>query len=159
MRDAHDIKLGRRRFRIYYSRPSFLEGIARVLDIGGTMGPRVEIISDRGDTGKSGVEQDADEIREIWAEVGQYIYDAMGTLNHAGRNGAGLNERKSASWRSPIPPPHILEQYESILPGAADRILSMAEKAQECRHNRDRINGTKSRRSEYRYDVENTEEE
>lgn len=56
MRDAHDIKLGSRSFRIHYSRPSFLEGMARIPDIGGTMEPRVEILSDRRDTGKNAAE-------------------------------------------------------------------------------------------------------
>ena len=30
-------------------------------------------------------------------------------------------------FRGPIPPPNIINGYEQILPGAADRILSMAE--------------------------------
>ena len=33
----------------------------------------------------------------------------------------------TTSWTGPIPPPDALERYESILPGAADRILSMSE--------------------------------
>ena len=32
------------------------------------------------------------------------------------------------SWQGPIPPPNLLQGYESLLPGAADRIFSMAEK-------------------------------
>ncbi len=32
------------------------------------------------------------------------------------------------AWKGPIPPPAILEEYEAALPGAADRIISMAEK-------------------------------
>lgn len=34
----------------------------------------------------------------------------------------------SEHFSGPIPPPHILEKYEAILPGAAERILAMAEK-------------------------------
>jgi uncharacterized membrane protein len=30
-------------------------------------------------------------------------------------------------FRGPVPPPAVLEGYENILPGAAERILSMAE--------------------------------
>lgn len=30
-------------------------------------------------------------------------------------------------FEGPLPPPHILEHYEAILDGAADRILKMAE--------------------------------
>ena len=34
----------------------------------------------------------------------------------------------------PLPSPHVLAGYETILPGAADRILSMAEKEQAHQH-------------------------
>lgn len=36
----------------------------------------------------------------------------------------------------PIPPPSWFDQYERTLPGAADRILSLAEKAQEASQKR-----------------------
>ncbi|MCL2717099.1 MAG: DUF2335 domain-containing protein [Alphaproteobacteria bacterium] len=36
--------------------------------------------------------------------------------------------------RGPIPSPQQLGEYEAVLPGAADRILSMAEKEQSNRH-------------------------
>ena len=32
-----------------------------------------------------------------------------------------------ASWTGPLPPPQALQQYDEILPGAADRIFRMAE--------------------------------
>ena len=38
-----------------------------------------------------------------------------------------------ASWEGPLPPPQILEGYESVVPGAADRILRMAEAQSESR--------------------------
>lgn len=31
-------------------------------------------------------------------------------------------------FSGPIPPPHLLDQYNQIVPGAAERILSMAER-------------------------------
>ncbi len=34
----------------------------------------------------------------------------------------------AAHFAGPIPPPSLLDGYEAILPGSADRILSMAEK-------------------------------
>ncbi|MBI5248155.1 MAG: DUF2335 domain-containing protein [Desulfomonile tiedjei] len=37
---------------------------------------------------------------------------------------AGLIER----FKGPIPPPEILAKYDQVLPGAADRILAMAER-------------------------------
>lgn len=36
-------------------------------------------------------------------------------------------------FSGPLPPPEILESYEKTLPGAADRIFTMAEKEQEHR--------------------------
>ena len=81
---------GKRRIRVSYSRPSFWEGMARVLDIGGTMGARVEIVHEQNDTGKTGAEQDADEIRSIWAEVGQYLYEAMGRYEESERGNSEL---------------------------------------------------------------------
>ncbi len=40
----------------------------------------------------------------------------------------------SAQFVGPIPPPNIIERYERILPGSADRIISMAEKEQNFEH-------------------------
>lgn len=37
-------------------------------------------------------------------------------------------------YSGPIPDPLTLQQYEQVLPGSADRILTMAEKEQSTRH-------------------------
>ena len=37
------------------------------------------------------------------------------------------------SFRGPLPPPDVMRGYEDIVPGAADRILAMAEKEQQHR--------------------------
>jgi len=34
---------------------------------------------------------------------------------------------QSVAFFGPLPPPQVLEQYEKVLPGAADRIITMAE--------------------------------
>lgn len=49
---------------------------------------------------------------------------------------SSLSQQISATvqFTGPLPPPSILEQYNRILPSAADRILSMAEREQEHRH-------------------------
>lgn len=49
----------------------------------------------------------------------------------------------SLSYSGPLPHPADLEEYERILPGAADRILSMAEKEQALResHSIDHFRG------------------
>lgn len=40
---------------------------------------------------------------------------------------------ESSSFRGPLPPPEMLKGYESVLPGASERILKMAEKQQDHR--------------------------
>lgn len=40
---------------------------------------------------------------------------------------------QATAFSGPLPPPQVLAQYESILPGSANRILSMAEKQSEHR--------------------------
>lgn len=37
-----------------------------------------------------------------------------------------------ASWEGPIPPPALIEQYNAIIPNGAERIMRMAEKAQDA---------------------------
>lgn len=41
------------------------------------------------------------------------------------------------SYQGPIPPSLELQRYEEVLPGAAERIISMAEKEQAQRHGRE----------------------
>lgn len=41
--------------------------------------------------------------------------------------------RIQSSYSSPLPPPEIIERYEKILQGSADRILTMTEKQSEHR--------------------------
>ncbi len=40
-----------------------------------------------------------------------------------------------SEFSGPIPPPSIIEGYERIVPGSADRIITMAEKQSEHRQN------------------------
>lgn len=47
--------------------------------------------------------------------------------------GALYAVEESSSFRGPLPPPEMLKGYESILSGASERILAMAEKQQEHR--------------------------
>jgi uncharacterized membrane protein len=42
-------------------------------------------------------------------------------------------------WSGPLPPPAALEQFERASPGAADRILKMAEKEEVHRQEMERI--------------------
>lgn len=49
------------------------------------------------------------------------------------RTVARLAIQKSEIYSGPLPHPDIMEKYESILPGAADRIINMAEKQSDHR--------------------------
>lgn len=42
------------------------------------------------------------------------------------------------SFSGPIPPPEALERYNDVLPGAAERIIAMAERQQEHRQDLER---------------------
>ena len=42
------------------------------------------------------------------------------------------------TWQAPLPPPQALGQYEEVLLGAADRILTQSENEQTHRHNQER---------------------
>src|SRR3954447_14674500 len=42
-------------------------------------------------------------------------------------------------WSGPLPPPAALEQFERASPGAADRILTMAEQEEKHRHELERM--------------------
>ena len=44
-----------------------------------------------------------------------------------------LSVMQAAAFSGPLPPPSMYEQYEEVLKGSAERILSMAEKEQEHR--------------------------
>jgi Predicted membrane protein len=41
----------------------------------------------------------------------------------------------TTAYQGPLPSPEILQGFENVLPGAAERILAMAEKEQKNRHN------------------------
>lgn len=45
----------------------------------------------------------------------------------------------AAAFSGPLPPPNVLSGYEDVLPGAADRIISMAEKQSEHRQELERL--------------------
>ena len=76
----------RRPLGINYARPSFIEGMARVLDIGGTLNQYdaedwMEIYREmraRRLARPTGPEAQAEAIRRVWLTVGQNIRDAMG---------------------------------------------------------------------------------
>lgn len=56
-------------------------------------------------------------------------------------------------WSGPLPPPAALEQFERSSPGAADRILNMAEREEDHRHEQERemLQSDKSARTRGQY--------
>ncbi len=61
-------------------------------------------------------------------------------LRKSANTSQGANESKVtiSGFQGPLPPPVALAEYDKILPGSADRILTMAESEQKHRHEIDR---------------------
>ena len=81
----------RRIARISHARPSFLEGMARVMDIGGTLNQydaddlirMHRAFRARRLAGPSGIEAETEAIKKVWVDVGGCIGDAMGRPTNA----------------------------------------------------------------------------
>ena len=88
-----------RPLRINYARPSFLEGVARLLDFGGALDnysiPGIdELRAGRIPTDLIAPEADVAAMRGDWIAVGEYIRDAMGEIAAAsGTPGATQQEQ------------------------------------------------------------------
>ena len=50
----------------------------------------------------------------------------------------------SHSWTGPLPSPNDFQHYNNILPGAAERILAMAEREEDHRHSLEHREATRS---------------
>jgi uncharacterized membrane protein len=59
--------------------------------------------------------------------------DDSSTPEASGSVQTRIRARWSASFAGPLPPPDILRGYEEVLPGAAQRIIAMAENQQSHR--------------------------
>lgn len=46
-------------------------------------------------------------------------------------------QRRVDVWSSPFPPPQVIREYEDILPGAADRLITLCE--DEAKHRREKV--------------------
>ena len=79
----------RRIAQISHARPSFLEGMARVMDIGCTLNQydaddlirMHRALRARRLAGPSGIEAEAEAIKKVWVDVGGCIGDAMGRFH------------------------------------------------------------------------------
>ena len=86
------------------------------------------------------------QMRSDWSRVGEDMRTVLGTAfanlsqdisEHRLSERAGsprpIASIISAHWSGPLPPPAELEKIDQIIPGGADRLLSMAEKEQTHR--------------------------
>ena len=126
-----------------FAAPSFLSGVARLLDLSG----RFDVYNDSDDEALA----DARAIYSDWRMVGQDLAGAMTVWSVSGRSrkmrqppapvarpepaGAetaddatvALSVQSVQHFQGPLPSPQALAQYEAVLPGCAERIVSMAE--------------------------------
>lgn len=74
-----------------------------------------------------------DIFKEIEKNLPKEVLDKL-PENKEERKSFLLAMSESISFNGPLPPPEYLHGYEQTLPGAADRVISMAEKEQAHRH-------------------------
>lgn len=73
---------------------------------------------------------DRQQVDEL-AEVEEIL---EGEIDNPRHHGGSVTEHW---WEGPLPPPQALEYYEQVLPGAADRVLRMAERQVDIREARE----------------------
>lgn len=84
-------------------------------------------------------QQDKDEELQIEEAAGQMaeILESNPDLLERVMSSPGVMrivQHQISSFQGPLPPPSMLADYEKILPGAAERILSLTEREQTGRH-------------------------
>ena len=121
------------KFRRRYVRPSFAEGMARLMDVGGSLNRYTAAdferlyrdLRARRLARPAGPDADAQAIRDCWLAVGNDLRDAMGLPQ--------VQAKDAKSWRDLIPSPELLQEYEKKFPGAVEQILATAERRQQRR--------------------------
>lgn len=58
----------------------------------------------------------------------------MKSTNQSEQRSVKSSVQLSETYSGPLPPPEALAKYDQIVPGAAERILQMAEKEMQHRH-------------------------
>ena len=96
---------------LIYARPSFFEGMARIFDLGGTLNVY--------DFGPGGAESDAEATLADWQAIGDDLRAALGDCGHL------IDTPDFASWDGSLPSPTVLQQYDDVLPGSAERVMRM----------------------------------
>lgn len=90
----------------------------------------------------SGIEQTSSAVTGVPAIVQQQIDRELSQLEPRTRNRVQRLvvqvAHEVAEFSGPLPPPSYLREYETTIPGAGDRIISMAEREQQHRHDWER---------------------
>ena len=107
---------------IIYARPSFLEGMARIFDIGGTLNEY--------DFGPVGAESDAEALHSDWMAVGDDLRAAIGDYDPIAQDDSVWENSQSADahWENMHITMETLKRYDAVEPGASERILDRWEK-------------------------------
>lgn len=56
------------------------------------------------------------------------------SLSNKKANNGNQSVEITTAFQGPLPSPEVLDGFEKVLPGSAERIMCMAEKEQEARH-------------------------
>ncbi len=79
-------------------------------------------------------------VAEYTQEEAQKVLEKLGIQDGNISEGAEIklvaveHQQQAAFHQGPLPPPGMLAEYDSALPGCAERVVSMAEKEQSHRH-------------------------
>ena len=119
------------KFRRRCIRPSFVEGMARLMDVGGSLNRYTAAdfeqlhrdLRARRLARPAGPEADAQAIRDCWLAVGNHLRAAMGLPQ--------VQAKDAKSWNDLIPSPELLQEYEKRFPGGVEQTLATAEKRQQ----------------------------
>lgn len=65
---------------------------------------------------------------------GEYTGRAQGQIVSTGDGSSSPRVTLTTTRSGPLPSPHEFEHYDAVLPGAAERILAMAEREQDFQH-------------------------
>lgn len=112
--------------RLNFAQPSFIEGMARIFDVAGALNTRP--VKYRGSTYRRDYTH---AVRNHWEEVVRYLHDAIAQFEEEAQLNLGIATDTDASRYAPFPDPNVIRRYEEIMPGAANRILELAEQKQQ----------------------------
>lgn len=87
---------------------------------------------------KTAPESNGVDYQALAAKLEKLDEDQLHRLIEEAPVGRKLQTFIRSEFRGPLPPPSVLHEYNTVLPGAAERILAMAEAEQSHRHTIDR---------------------